>query len=591
MNSYLQTIRTVQQRRLTSWAIPLAYMLATSIFGMVCVGAAEVGAIDGTNAEPAEAVTTNSATNLTQESALTLANRRICVFRTGLDGYTPEERAAAAEVRLHSVIARAKAILVSTNAVPAGIQISLDGKPLFVITPGDVSTLTGQTLESEAATATAALRSALQEIKSLSSPGEIGLAIGEALLGFFVFAGLVWAARRAKRWLLVRSTQVAAEKTEKVSARSLRTAGLRSFVRVLRAMLNFCFYVFTAFLGYVLLCYELRRFPYSRPWGDFLRAQGVSVLSALGQSILTALPNLMVVALIAMVARTVGQVLSRLFATAERGEIKMRRLDPATAKTTRRILIFLVWVIAVVIAYPYIPGSQTLAFKGVTVFAGLLISLGSTNIVNQIASGLVLVYSHAFLAGDYVRVGDTEGTVLGIGMCVTRIRTVKNEEIHIVNNVLLGTATKNYTRLAKSHGLLLPIKVTIGYGTPWRQVHAMLLEAARRTKGLATEFRFFVLQSSLSDFYVEYELNVCIEHPEERVWVQSALNENIQDVFNEYGVQIMSPHYWHDPPRPQVVPKADWFLPPAVDETARKSVASQGAISPSSTELLSSRSR
>ncbi|HSU55137.1 MAG TPA: mechanosensitive ion channel family protein [Candidatus Dormibacteraeota bacterium] len=401
-------------------------------------------------------------------------------------------------------------------------------------------------------------------------------AIAEALLGILIFAALVWSIRRAKRWLLTRSAQVAAEKTEKVSERKLRAAGLRSFVTLLRALLNFASYVLISFVAYALVWYELRCFPVSKPWGDFLRSQGIDLLSTLGRSILAALPGLLIVTLIILAARMFAGVVSRLFAAAETGEIEMHRLDRASATTTRRLLVLLVWVIAAVFAYPYIPGSQSLAFKGITIFAGVLVSLGSTNLVNQIASGLLLVYSRAFQTGDYVLVGETEGTVLGIGLCVTRIRTIKNEEVHIANSMLLGTATKNYSRLAKSEGLLLPVKVTIGYSTPWRQVHALLLKAARGTPGLAQQPMPFVLQTRLCDFYVEYELNACLQQPFQRVWVQSDLHARIQDVFNEHGVQILSPHYFQDPPQPHLVPPADWFRSPAAPDRLPGNAAAEG---------------
>jgi small-conductance mechanosensitive channel len=147
-------------------------------------------------------------------------------------------------------------------------------------------------------------------------------------------------------------------------------------------------------------------------------------------------------------------------------------------------------------------------------------------------------------------------------MCVTRIRTVKNEEVHLANSLLLGTASTNYSRLANSDGLYLPARVSVGYSTPWRQVHAMLLQAARQTPGICLDPEPFVLQTALGDFYVQYELNARLERPERRVWVQSDLHCNILDIFNEHGVQIMSPHYMADPLRPQVVPKADWSPPP-----------------------------
>ena len=469
------------------------------------------------------------------------------------------------------MLAKAKTLLVSTQAVAAGIQVCLDGRALFIVAPGDADRLHGETVQAQAATAAASLRTALFEMHSLTSPGEVLLAVGRALFGFVLFAALAWAARLLKRLVLARSTRLAAKKTMHVSSPGLRTAALRSLVAVTRAILNFVSYLFLAFLVYALLWYELRCFPYSRPWGDYLRAQCLAAFASLGRNALGALPELAVVAVIVLAARMLAQVTTKLFAGVERGVVQAHRLDPATAATTRRILVFLIWVVAIVVAYPYIPGSQTLAFKGVTVFAGLVISLGSTNIVSQVASGLLLIYSRAFRTGDYVRVEDTEGTIMGVDLCATRIRTIKNEEVYIANSVLLGTSTKNFSQLAKSDGLLLPVKVTIGYSAPWRQVHAMLLEAARRTPGLATQPTPFVLQTSLSDFYVEYELNARLERPERRVWVQSDLQTHIQDVFNEHGVQIMSPHYWQDPAKPQVVPKADWFLPPATPEEAQAS--------------------
>jgi hypothetical protein len=171
----------------------------------------------------------------------------------------------------------------------------------------------------------------------------------------------------------------------------------------------------------------------------------------------------------------------------------------------------------VVAAYPYIPGSNTDAFKGVSIFVGLLVSLGSTSVVGQAASGLILMYSRALKGGDYVRVGETEGTVVSLGMLSTKIRTPKNEEISIPSGVMIGTVIKNYTRLVKEEGVIVYTSVTIGYDTPWRQVHAMLIQAADRTEGLRKDAKPFVFQTALSDFYVEYQLNAYIKKPGDRV--------------------------------------------------------------------------
>lgn len=522
------------------------------VLGLSCAMCADAAEVPVTNSAPEEAAST-----------LTFVNRRICRFRGTLDGYSPEERAAAAKARLDSVLEKAKTMLVTTQAVEDGIQVSLDGKSLFIVAPSDVASIRGQTLESKAAAVATALRESLHELHSLSTPRQVVLAVGKALLGYVYFAGLFWAARRGKRWVLTHATRLVAERTKNVKLHGLRTAALRVFVGLLRAVLNFGSYLFVAFLVYALLWYELRCFPYSRPWGDLLRSQCLAALAALGHSIMVALPDVLVVALIFLAVRMVVQVLSRVFAVAEQGKLQTRLVDPLIVATTRRILVFLLWALGIVVAYPYIPGSQSLAFKGLTVFAGVVVSFGSTNLVNQVASGLLLIYSRAFRVGDYVRVAETEGSVCDIGLCVTRIHTIKNEEVHIANSVLLGAATINYSKLARAEGVFLGTKVTIGYSTPWRQVHAMLLQAASVTAGLAQNPPPFVLQTGLSDFYVEYELNVRIEKPERRAWVLSELNSRVQDVFNEHGVQIMSPHYFADPPAPQVVPKSNWFLAPA----------------------------
>ena len=217
-------------------------------------------------------------------------------------------------------------------------------------------------------------------------------------------------------------------------------------------------------------------------------------------------------------------------------------------------------------AYPYLPGSGSEAFKGLSVLVGVMISIGASGIVGQAAGGLMITYTHTLRLGEYVRIGDTEGTVTDLGIFATRVRTGMGEEVTLPNAYVVANTIKNYSRVVTGgHGFVLDTQVTIGYATPWRQVHAMLLQAAQRTAGLLAEPKPFVVQTALSDFYVEYRL-VCYagpEAPQQRALALDALHANIQDVFNEYGVQIMSPHYMMDPAQPQVVPKEKWYAPPA----------------------------
>jgi len=209
-------------------------------------------------------------------------------------------------------------------------------------------------------------------------------------------------------------------------------------------------------------------------------------------------------------------------------------------------------------AYPYLPGSDSDAFKGVSVLVGIMITLGGSNLIGQGASGLILMYSRTLRVGEYVRVSDQEGTVTEMGAFTTKIRTGLGEEVTIPNAVVLGTTTKNYSRAVKGHGYVLDTTVTIGYDTPWRQVQSLLLAAASRTEGVLPDPEPRVFQTALSDFYVEYRLvtQAVPELPRPRAEVLSALHANVLDVFNEAGVQIMSPHYLADPAEPKVVPPA-----------------------------------
>jgi len=221
-------------------------------------------------------------------------------------------------------------------------------------------------------------------------------------------------------------------------------------------------------------------------------------------------------------------------------------------------------------AYPYIPGADTDAFKGVSVLLGLMVSVGASGIVGQAASGLILMYTRTYRPGEYVKIVEHEGTVVYLGMFTTRVRTGMGEELTLPNSMILGTATKNYSRAIPGTGFIADATVTIGYDTPWRQVHAMLAEAARRTPGVLAQPAPHVFQTALSDFYVEYRL-ACYAGPHDphpRAVIISTLNQSIQDVFNEYGVQIMSPHYLGDPPEAKVVPPAKWYPAPAKPPTA-----------------------
>lgn len=275
------------------------------------------------------------------------------------------------------------------------------------------------------------------------------------------------------------------------------------------------------------------------------------------------LPNLIFLLVLFVVVRYALRILNFYFRALERGSLRLRGYDSEWAMPTYKLIRAAVIALALIMGYPYLPGAGTDALKGVSLFAGLLLSLGASTAVSGIISGYFITFGRLFKVGDVIKVGEMMGTVTKLGLLTTRIRSIRNEEVAIPNSSITGTSLVNYSALARERGLILQIEVGIGYEVPWRQVHAMLLEAARRTPEMLNSPAPFVLQRQLGDFAVTYQLNVHKASAEHMFKARSALHQNVLDVFNEYGVQIMTPAYETDPPAPKIVSKEQWFAPPA----------------------------
>jgi small-conductance mechanosensitive channel len=324
--------------------------------------------------------------------------------------------------------------------------------------------------------------------------------------------------------------------------------------------------------GYQWATISLRQFPYTRPWGEQLQSYLIDTILGILSAIAAALPNLLVVFLIILLTQLTSKMLKAFFARIESGEVTVPWMAVDTAKPTRKLTQALLWLFAFAMAYPYFPGSNTEAFKGLSVLVGIMLSIGGAGVVGQAASGLIMIYSHVLREGEYVKIGDIEGLVTTVGIFSTKIRTANGEEVNIPNSLIGNSAAVNSSRLTEGNALVVNTTVTIGYNTPWRQVHAMLMRAAENTAGLRSAPKPLVSQTALSDFYVEYRLCAQVDRPEIRRITLSALHANIQDVFNEFGVQIMSPHYVYDPLEKVWVPKKQWFEAPAEESTDGKSV-------------------
>ncbi len=237
--------------------------------------------------------------------------------------------------------------------------------------------------------------------------------------------------------------------------------------------------------------------------------------------------------------------------------IRIERFEPSWTWPTFWISKVILILFALILAYPYIPGSETDAFKGITILLGVILSFGSTSVVSNLLSGLFVIYRRGINVGDWIEIKEQTGVVESITLLETQLRSSKNELISIPNTQLLGSELTNYTRQGETQGILLHTSVGIGYEEPQRKIEKMLLEAARRTDGFKTKPEPFVLKQALADHAVVYEVNAYAESVTALPKLKSALHSNILDVFNENLVQIMTPSYEADPATPKIAPADD----------------------------------
>jgi small-conductance mechanosensitive channel len=525
-----------------------------SIFGLLLLASAPALALD---IGPAASSPGRSA----EGAAVTIFNRDVAVLRAPFFGVSVEDRARRTEERLDEILARDGPGAVAVRREPQGNVLLVDGAVGIILVPEDVDAVGGETLDEATFKAQQALARAISETRESRDRGRLlqsAWRAGLATLGFFLGAALIVSARRR---LFAWAAAVLETRTSRVR---LAGAPLVS-VGWLRALVRGCVHglvlLILGVLSYECLAYVLTQFPYTRPWGETLGHFLLDVVHRIGGGVLHALPNLFIAFVIFLLAKAATALLRPVFEHIEHGEGQTGWLNRDSAAPTRKLVNVGIWLFALVMAYPYLPGADSDAFKGMSVLIGLMVTWGGSNLVGQWASGLILMYSRTLRVGEYVQINQQEGTVTELKTFITRIRTGLGEEITFPNAVVLATTTKNYSRAVKGRGYIVDTVVTIGYDTPWRQVAAMLTEAARRTPGVLADPSPRVFQTALSDFYIEYRL-VCQaipELPRPRAEVLDALHANVVDVFNEQGVQIMSPHYLGDPALAKVVPPDDPF--------------------------------
>ena len=482
----------------------------------------------------------------------------------GVSSFPAEQRAATIAGRIREIAAnpaiRPEALRITEMELSS--QIAADGQLVMNVYDADAK-IDGVPRQVLAAIFLTKIRAAVVSYRAdRTAPAlqRAGVTAAVATLVFSVLViALIWLRRRLDALLDSRYRQ----KIESLASKSHEVVSVTRVWEFLDATFRFARSAAIVVLALWYLQYVFGLFPYTRPAAKSVTGYVVAPIITMWASFVAIIPDLIFLVILVFVVRIIMRALRRFFEAVEQGRVHLANFDRDWATPTYKLLRPMVVAFAIVVGFPYIPGSSSEAFKGVSLFLGVVFSLGSSSFIANMIAGYSMTYRRAFKQGDVVQIGDVKGVVSAVRLQVTHVRTIKNEEVVVPNSQILNAAVTNYSSLAQSNGLILHTTVGIGYETPWRQVEAMLLEAARRTPGLMTAPPPFVFHLQLGDFCVTYELNVYCGDPLKILATYSDLHRCILDVFNEYGVQIMTPAYEGDPEIPKIVPKDQWYQAPA----------------------------
>ena len=473
-----------------------------------------------------------------------LGGSEIFRVRTALQEADPAARAAAIRARLARAVADVHVSADSVRLVSTadGVRVTLGPTFLWLISPGDVEGMGAGELAGLLGGLPDRIRDGVERERASRRPTRVLLSLALAALytivALLLARALVALSRRWRRVLEERLPALVGEVRVRgfqlLSRRHLRAAA--SFVARIDVIGG-------ALLAYAWLAAVFALFPWTQGWSWWLLHFGRTQISQAVVSVANAIPGLLMIVVIFLVFRWLTRASGRFFDAIASGSLVLRGFHPELAPPSKRLARILLWIVALMLAYPYIPGAQTRAVQGVSVLLGVMVSLGSTGVVGNAIAGVVLTYSRAFRAGDRVKLGEHVGDVVSLGFFATKLRTLRNEEVTLPNGQIASGAVLNYSRLAEDPGLILHTQVTIGYDSDWRQVHALLIEAAGHVEGIAAEPVPWVYQRALDDNYVSYEICAITHHPQDQLALYSRLHEQIQDAFARAGVEILSPAY------------------------------------------------
>jgi len=498
-----------------------------------------------------------------QPAPVQLDDRTIFYVRTTAKSITPEARAKNIGPRIQRLAAdpyfRPDSIRVSDTDISTDITA---GDVIITLILDADAQAEGRSRQELATERAEQIKAAIQQYRREHSTRNFLKASGFALLTTIVFLALLILIQKFYR--VSRSRCIAwIEKAPRPLLTKYETPHFQQLEAAILGFLKLPRLLAITLLLYFYIGLVFSFFPSTRDVAGLLLSYTTDPLNLMWHSLREEIPNLFFIAILVVVTRYVVKLMHVFFRGIEGGTIEIARFYPEWAMPTFKLVKILVILFALTVAYPYIPGSRSSAFKGVSIFLGLLVSLGSSSFVSNVIAGLTMTYMRAFKIGDRVKIEDFTGDVVETSLQVTHLKTPKNEIISVPNSKVINTHVINYSAMAREKGLILHTTVGVGYTAPWRQVRAMLLLAAERTPGILQEPAPFVFQKTLAEFCVTYELNAYTNKPQLMGRIYSDLHKNIIDNFNEYKVQIMTPNYEGDREVPAIVLKDNWYAAPA----------------------------
>lgn len=498
-----------------------------------------------------------------QARTVTIFHQPVVMLQATFGQTTPEERVLRTRSALRAFteddIRQPLRVVPVIRYGQPGRLFLMNGKPVLLLSQADLDEGDDLTLDQAAQRVLARMEAQRTSLQEQFNNRYLFISAGKALAGalrlalFYYGAFRAW--RRVRRFFLLRILE----------KRSAIPQHWRRYLGNIEVRLYAVLVILLGMLAcYLWLSWVFSLFPWTRVWSESLGDWSLGVIRDLSLSIVASLPGLMIVVLIFLLTWLIIRLVKVVLDQVAAGRIQIPGIHPETVSATRRLISVVIWLFALSAAYPFLPGANSLAFKGISVFFGLMLTLGSTGVMTHAMSGLVLIYSRALRKGDWIRLADNEGQVSEIGVLATKILTRENYIVTVPNAVVVSGKIINLSAESADGGVNLTTSVTIGYDTPWRQVHALLELAARRTPGIDQQIAPVVRKLGLLDWYTSYELQVRLLPTTKLPDGRNALHSSIIDVFNEFGVQIMSPNFVMQPKAAVVVPQEAWYAAPAV---------------------------